>query len=319
MIGVSGGLDSTLALLVAVLAFDELGLPCRNIVTVTMPGFGTSGRTHDNSTRLMELLGTDFREISILPAVRQHFADIGQDEDVHDLTYENSQARERTQLLMDIAGKEGGIVVGTGDLSELALGWCTYNGDHMSMYGVNVSVPKTLVRTLVVWAANNRFGDTPELRDVLLDIADTPISPELVPAADDGSIAQKTEDLVGPYELHDFFLYNFFRCGYNPRKILFLALKAFAGRYDEETVSHWLSTFMKRFFAQQFKRSCLPDGPQGGIGVAVASRRLAHALGPGNLVEIVDCCAEIAPQQAFLKFSPATGQFLLRFRSDYLS
>ena len=264
VIGVSGGLDSTLALLVAVLAFDELGLPRRNIVTVTMPGFGTSGRTHDNSTRLMELLGTDFREISILPAVRQHFADIGQDEDVHDLTYENSQARERTQLLMDIAGKEGGIVVGTGDLSELALGWCTYNGDHMSMYGVNVSVPKTLVRTLVVWAANNRFGDTPELRDVLLDIADTPISPELVPAADDGSIAQKTEDLVGPYELHDFFLYNFFRCGYNPRKILFLALKAFAGRYDEETVSHWLSTFMKRFFAQQFKRSCLPDGPKVG-------------------------------------------------------
>ena len=264
VIGVSGGLDSTLALLVAVLAFDELGLPRRNIVTVTMPGFGTSGRTHDNSTRLMELLGTDFREISILPAVRQHFADIGQDEDMHDLTYENSQARERTQLLMDIAGKEGGIVVGTGDLSELALGWCTYNGDHMSMYGVNVSVPKTLVRTLVVWAANNRFGDTPELRDVLLDIADTPISPELVPAADDGSIAQKTEDLVGPYELHDFFLYNFFRCGYNPRKILFLALKAFAGRYDEETVSPWLSSLMKRVCAQQFKRSCLPDGPKVG-------------------------------------------------------
>ena len=264
VIGVSGGLDSTLALIVTVLAFDELGLPRKNIVTVTMPGFGTSGRTHGNSVELMELLGTDFREVSIIPATRQHFSDIGQDENVHDLTYENSQARERTQLLMDIAGKEGGIVVGTGDLSELALGWCTYNGDHMSMYGVNASVPKTLVRTLVVWAANNRFSGSPELRSVLLDIADTPISPELVPAADDGSIAQKTEDLVGPYELHDFFLYNFFRFGYNPRKLLFLALKAFYGVYDEETVSRWLSVFMKRFFTQQFKRSCLPDGPKVG-------------------------------------------------------
>ena len=264
VIGVSGGLDSTLALIVTALAFDELGLPRKNIVTVTMPGFGTSERTHDNSDRLMELFGTDHREISILPATRQHFADIGQDEDVHDLTYENSQARERTQILMDLAGKVGGIVVGTGDLSELALGWCTYNGDHMSMYGVNVSVPKTLVRTLVVWAADNRFAASPELRSVLLDVADTPISPELVPVADDGSIAQKTEDLVGPYELHDFFLYNFFRCGYQPRKILFLAMKAFAGTYDEDTIARWLSNFMRRFFTQQFKRSCLPDGPKVG-------------------------------------------------------
>ena len=264
VIGVSGGLDSTLALIVTALAFDELGLPRKNIVTVTMPGFGTSGRTHDNSTRLMELFGTEHREISIVPATRRHFEDIGQDESVHDLTYENSQARERTQILMDLAGKVGGIVIGTGDLSELALGWCTYNGDHMSMYGVNASVPKTLVRTLVVWAANNRFEDSDELKRVLLDVADTPISPELVPVAEDGSIAQKTEDLVGPYELHDFFLYNFFRCGYAPKKLLFLALKAFAGVYDEETVSHWLSNFMKRFFSQQFKRSCLPDGPKVG-------------------------------------------------------
>lgn len=271
VIGVSGGLDSTLALIVAALAFDRLGLPRKNIVTVTMPGFGTSGRTHDNSTSLMELLGTDFREISIIPATRQHFCDIGHDESIHDLTYENSQARERTQILMDIAGKEGGIVVGTGDLSELALGWCTYNGDHMSMYGVNASVPKTLVRTLVVWAAENRFNDSPELRPVLLDIADTPISPELVPTSDDGSIAQKTEDLVGPYELHDFFLYNFFRFGYTPQKIQFLALKAFDGTYDEETITHWLSTFMRRFFTQQFKRSCLPDGPK--IGSVTLSPR----------------------------------------------
>ena len=264
VIGVSGGLDSTLALIVTALAFDGLGLPRKNIITVTMPGFGTSGRTHDNSSKLMDLFGTDYREISILPATRQHFADIGQDENMHDLTYENSQARERTQILMDLAGKEGGIVIGTGDLSELALGWCTYNGDHMSMYGVNASVPKTLVRTLVVWAANNRFEGSSALKDVLLDVADTPISPELVPVADDGSIAQKTEDLVGPYELHDFFLYNFFRFGYAPEKLLFLAMKAFAGVYDEDTVSHWLSTFMKRFFTQQFKRSCLPDGPKVG-------------------------------------------------------
>ena len=264
VIGVSGGLDSTLALLVTALAFDTLGLPRENIIGVTMPGFGTTHRTHDNSVDLMRGLGTTSREISIVPAVKQHFADIGQDENNHDLTYENSQARERTQLLMDIAGKEGGIVVGTGDLSELALGWCTYNGDHMSMYGVNASVPKTLVRTLVRWAADNKFDTTGDIHSTLLDIVDTPISPELLPADDKGEIAQKTEDTVGPYELHDFFLYHFFRSGAGPDKLLFLARKAFAGVYDDATLRKWLETFLKRFFQQQFKRSCLPDGPKVG-------------------------------------------------------
>ncbi len=264
VIGVSGGLDSTLALLVTVLAFDGLGIPRGNIIGVTMPGFGTTHRTHDNSVDLMKGLGITSREVSIVPAVRQHFADIGQDESNHDLTYENSQARERTQLLMDIAGKEGGIVVGTGDLSELALGWCTYNGDHMSMYGVNASVPKTLVRTLVRWAADNKFGDSGDIHGTLLDIVDTPISPELLPADKDGKIAQKTEDSVGPYELHDFFLYHFFRSSAGPDKLLFLARKAFAGEYDEATLRKWLETFLKRFFQQQFKRSCLPDGPKVG-------------------------------------------------------
>ena len=264
VIGVSGGLDSTLALLVTALAFDTLGLPRKNIIGVTMPGFGTTHRTHDNSVDLMKGLGISSREISIVPAVRQHFADIGQDEDRHDLTYENSQARERTQLLMDIAGKEGGIVVGTGDLSELALGWCTYNGDHMSMYGVNASVPKTLVRTLVRWAADNRFGGKGRIHKTLLDIVDTPISPELLPADKEGKIAQKTEDTVGPYELHDFFLYHFFRSGASPDKLLFYARKAFTGVYDEPTIRKWLETFLKRFFRQQFKRSCLPDGPKVG-------------------------------------------------------
>ena len=264
VIGVSGGLDSTLALLVTALAFDRLGIERSNIIGVTMPGFGTTARTHDNSTALMQLMGITSREISIVPATRQHFSDIGQDESVHDLTYENCQARERTQILMDLAGKEGGIVIGTGDLSELALGWCTYNGDHMSMYAVNVSVPKTLVRTLVVWAAKHRFQDTPGAADVLLDIADTPISPELIPADEMGNIKQKTEDLVGPYELHDFFLYNFFRCGFAPEKILFLARKAFAGVYSDDVLKHWLEVFLKRFFSQQFKRSCIPDGPKVG-------------------------------------------------------
>ena len=264
VIGVSGGLDSTLALLVTALAFDTLGLPRGNIIGVTMPGFGTTHRTHDNSLDLMQGLGITSREISIVPAVRQHFADIGQDESSHDLTYENSQARERTQLLMDIAGKEGGIVVGTGDLSELALGWCTYNGDHMSMYGVNASVPKTLVRTLVRWAADNKFGTGGDIHRTLLDIVDTPISPELLPADKDGKIAQKTEDTVGPYELHDFFLYHFFRTGAGPDKLLFLARKAFAGSYDDATLRKWLETFLRRFFNQQFKRSCLPDGPKVG-------------------------------------------------------
>ena len=262
VIGVSGGLDSTLALLVTALAFDTLGIPRENIIGVTMPGFGTTHRTHDNSVDLMAGLGITSREVSIVPAVRQHFADIGQDENKHDLTYENSQARERTQLLMDIAGKEGGIVVGTGDLSELALGWCTYNGDHMSMYGVNASVPKTLVRTLVRWAADNKFDATGDIHKTLLDIVDTPISPELLPADKEGKIAQKTEDTVGPYELHDFFLYHFFRSGAGPDKLLFLARKAFAGVYDDATLRKWLETFLKRFFQQQFKRSCLPDGPK---------------------------------------------------------
>ena len=264
VIGISGGLDSTLALLVTSLAFDAMGLDRKGIICVTMPGFGTTSRTYNNSLALMDLLGVTAREISIVPATRQHFADIGHDESIHDLTYENSQARERTQILMDIAGKEGGIVIGTGDLSELALGWCTYNGDHMSMYAVNVSIPKTLVRTLVVWAAENKFGSAEKVRRVLLDVADTPISPELIPADDNGQIKQKTEDLVGPYELHDFYLYNFFRFGYAPKKLLFLAGKAFAGTYDESTLRHWLETFLKRFFTQQFKRSCIPDGPKVG-------------------------------------------------------
>ncbi len=262
VIGVSGGLDSTLALLVTALAFDRLGIPRSNIIGVTMPGFGTTERTYNNSKALMDLMGITSEEISIVKATRQHFSDIGQDESVHDLTYENSQARERTQILMDLAGKHGGIVIGTGDLSELALGWCTYNGDHMSMYAVNASVPKTLVRTLVVWASRHRF--TGKASKVLLDIADTPISPELIPSDENGQIKQKTEDLVGPYELHDFFLYNFFRCGFTPEKILFLAGKAYGGVYDKETLHHWLQTFLKRFFTQQFKRSCIPDGPKVG-------------------------------------------------------
>lgn len=262
VIGVSGGLDSTLALIVSALAFDALGYPRKSIIGVSMPGFGTSSRTHGNSASLMEELGLDAREISIVEATRRHFKDIGQDEAVHDLTYENSQARERTQLLMDLAGKEGAIVVGTGDLSELALGWCTYNGDHMSMYGINAGIPKTLVRTVVEWAARNRFADSPRLSATLLDIADTPISPELIPASDKDTIAQKTEDLVGPYELHDFFLYYFLRCGYTPEKLLFLARKAFEGSYDEQTLKKWLRNFLRRFFTQQFKRSCMPDGPK---------------------------------------------------------
>lgn len=269
VIGVSGGLDSTLALLVTALAFDSLGLPRTGITGITMPGLGTTRRTHDNSLELMRLLGISSSEIDICAATRQHFADIGQDESVHDVTYENSQARERTQILMDMANKLGGIVIGTGDLSELALGWCTYNGDHMSMYAVNSSIPKTLVRTLVIWASCNRFGD--EVRDVLLDIADTPISPELTPADSEGRIAQKTEDLVGPYELHDFFLFNCLRYGFGKEKILFLAKQAFSGIYSDETIERWLDVFMRRFVRQQFKRSCLPDGPKVG-SVALSPR-----------------------------------------------
>ena len=274
VIGISGGLDSTLALLVAVLAFDKLGWSRDRIVTVTMPGFGTTARTKNNATDLMEALGTRLREISIAAACEQHFRDISHDPSVRDATYENSQARERTQILMDIANQTGGLVIGTGDLSELALGWCTYNGDHMSMYGVNGGVPKTLVRSLVKWAAENRFEgmggvDGRSIKEILLDIVDTPISPELLPANENDEIQQVTEDLVGPYELHDFFIYNFMRCGYSPDKILFLARKAFKGTYDENTIIKWLRTFVRRFFNQQFKRSCMPDGPKvGSVGLS---------------------------------------------------
>lgn len=265
VIGISGGLDSTLALLVAVLAFDKLGWDRKRIIGITMPGLGTTVRTKSNAQDLMETLGVTAREIPIGKAVAQHFADIGQDPNLTDVTYENSQARERTQILMDVANKEGGIVIGTGDLSELALGWATYNGDHISMYGVNASIPKTLVKYLVGWAADNHFNENccnaqRSVREILLDIIDTPISPELKPADNNGEIAQKTEDLVGPYELHDFFLYNMFRFGYAPSKIYFLARKAFGGVYDDAVILKWLKTFISRFFGQQFKRSCLPDG-----------------------------------------------------------
>jgi len=268
IIGISGGLDSTLALLVTVMAADRLGWSRDRIIGVTMPGFGTTSRTKNNAWDLMHALGITCMEISIKAACEQHFTDIGHDISVHDATYENSQARERTQILMDLANKEGGIVIGTGDLSELALGWATYNGDHMSMYGVNADIPKTLVRSLVKWAAENCFEDS-EIRKTLLDIVDTPISPELLPANDKGEIQQVTEDLVGPYELHDFFLYNFVRNGFAPEKILFLARKALGGTYDDETIKKWLKTFMRRFFNQQFKRSCMPDGPKvGSVGLS---------------------------------------------------
>ena len=317
VIGISGGLDSTLALIVTVLAFDKLGWDRKRIIGITMPGLGTTTRTHSNASDLMAALGVTSLEIPIGKAVAQHFSDIGQDPDVQDVTYENSQARERTQILMDVANKENGIVVGTGDLSELALGWATYNGDHMSMYAVNASIPKTLVRYLVGWAAENHFesdvagaagrgakgacdnivgaagdesacgsvedrggvgnrgtlletsrGDSAgrkrSVREILMDIIDTPVSPELKPADSEGNITQKTEDLVGPYELHDFFLYHIFRFGARPSKVYFLARKAFDGVYDDATIIKWLNTFIRRFFAQQFKRSCLPDCPKVG-------------------------------------------------------
>lgn len=264
VIGISGGLDSTLALLVTAKTFDTIKRSRSSIIGVTMPGFGTTDRTYSNAIKLMTKLGVTIREVNIADACLQHFKDIDQDPGVHDVTYENSQARERTQILMDIANKSGGLVVGTGDLSELALGWATYNGDHMSMYGVNASVPKTLVRHIVEW---NAQAD-PDIRDILLDILDTPISPELIPADPDGNIAQRTEDLVGPYELHDFFLYNFLRNGYSPRKIYALARKAFLGSYTDDVIRHWLTTFVRRFFNQQFKRSCLPDGAKVGISLS---------------------------------------------------
>ncbi len=262
VIGISGGLDSTLALLVAVRTFDKLKLDCKGIIGITMPGFGTTDRTYNNAVTLIRELGITLREIPIAAACRQHFADIGLPEGDRSVTYENSQARERTQILMDVANMEGGMVVGTGDLSELALGWATYNGDHMSMYGVNCSVPKTLVRHMVEWVASTEQNEA--VRAALTDVAETPVSPELLPADENGEIAQKTEDLVGPYELHDFYLYNFVRQGFSPAKILFLAEKAFEGRYDRATMIKWLRTFFRRFFAQQFKRSALPDGPKVG-------------------------------------------------------
>ena len=262
VVGISGGLDSTLALLVCVRTFDKLGLDRKGIVGVTMPGFGTSDRTHDNAASLMQSLNISQMEISIAAAVTQHFQDIGHDANIHDATYENSQARERTQILMDLANKFNAIVVGTGDLSELALGWATYNGDHMSMYGVNGGVPKTLIQYLVRYIA--QLSDFAVVSETLIDIVDTPISPELTPADEDGNIKQKTEDLVGPYELHDFFLYYMLRFGFRPAKIYLLAQRAFEGTYDDETIKKWLTTFCRRFFSQQFKRSCLPDGPKVG-------------------------------------------------------
>lgn len=281
VIGISGGLDSTLALLVTVKAFDLLGKDHKDIAAVTMPGFGTTDRTYDNAVNLIKCLGATFIEVDIKDAVNIHFRDIGQNPDVHDVTYENGQARERTQILMDIANKENGMVIGTGDLSELALGWATYNGDHMSMYAVNASVPKTLVRHLVRYYADTCGSDL--LEKTLLDVLDTPVSPELLPP-ENGKISQKTEDLVGPYELHDFFLYNMLRCGYTPKKVYRLAKIAFADKYGKEFILKWLKNFYRRFFAQQFKRSCLPDGPKVGT-VAVSPR--------GDLRMPSDACARI--------------------------
>ena len=282
VIGISGGLDSTLALLVTVRAFDLLGLARDKIICVTMPCFGTTDRTYHNACYLTKKLGASLLEVDIKDAVANHFRDIGHDSSVHDVTYENSQARERTQVLMDIANKYNGMVIGTGDMSELALGWATYNGDHMSMYGVNSSVPKTLVRHLVRY-----FADTcgeKELSEVLLDVLDTPVSPELLPPEKDGKIAQKTEDLVGPYERQDFYLYYILRCGYHPGKIYRLAVMAFEGVYDNAVILKWLKVFYRRFFSQQFKRSCLPDGPK--VGSAAVSPR-------GDLRMPSDACSRL--------------------------
>ena len=281
VIGISGGLDSTLALLVTARAFDLLGLPRVGICCVTMPCFGTTDRTYENACRLTRALGASLTEVDIQEAVRLHFRDIGHEESVHDVTYENCQARERTQVLMDIANAKGGLVIGTGDMSELALGWATYNGDHMSMYGVNAGVPKTLVRHLVRYYADTCNEE--ELAAVLLDVLDTPVSPELLPPVD-GKISQKTEDLVGPYELHDFFLYYMLRCGFPPTKIYRIAKAAFAGKYEKDVILKWLKDFCRRFFAQQFKRSCLPDGPKVG-SVAVSPR--------GDLRMPSDACAAL--------------------------
>lgn len=285
VIGVSGGLDSTLALLVTVRTFDMLGIGRKNISAVTMPCFGTTDRTYDNACRLTEILGTTLEEIDIREAVSVHFRDIGQKEDQHDVTYENSQARERTQILMDLANRENAMVIGTGDMSELALGWATYNGDHMSMYGVNAGVPKTLVRHLVQYYADTCGKE--ELKSILLDVLDTPVSPELLPPVGD-EISQRTEDLVGPYELHDFFLYYMLRCGFEPDKIFRIAKQSFEGQYESGEIRKWMKVFYRRFFAQQFKRSCLPDGPKVG-SVAVSPR--------GDLRMPSDACVRIWMEQ----------------------
>ena len=285
VVGLSGGLDSTLALLVTVRAFDLAGLERQGVLAVSMPCFGTTNRTKNNAEGLAHALGVNFREIPIRDAVMQHFTDIGQSAENHDVTYENAQARERTQVLMDLANQQGGMVIGTGDLSELALGWATYNGDHMSMYGVNASIPKTLVRYLVRYAAQ-KSGD--ELKRILLDILDTPVSPELLPPVD-GVISQKTEDLVGPYELHDFFLYYLLRYGYGPSKIFRMAKIAFHGQYEDLVIKKWLVTFCRRFFAQQFKRSCLPDGPK--VGSVTLSPR-------GDFRMPSDACATLWLREA---------------------
>ena len=268
VVGISGGLDSTLAVLVTARAFDLLDIPRENLICVTMPCFGTTDRTYQNAVSLIKELGATLKEVRIEKAVRQHFADIGHDENNHDVTYENSQARERTQILMDMANQYNGMVIGTGDMSELALGWCTYNGDHMSMYAVNCSVPKTLVRYLVLYYAETT--ENKKLSEVLMDVLDTPVSPELLPPVD-GVISQKTEDLVGPYELHDFFLYYMLRFGFPKAKLYRMAKLTFDGVYDDETIKKWLDKFYWRFFSQQFKRSCLPDGPKVG-SVAVSPR-----------------------------------------------
>ena len=261
VIGISGGLDSTLAFLVIIKAYEILNLPKENIIAITMPGFGTTSRTHNNSMKLINEYGATFREINITKSSLQHFEDIGHDKNIKDVTYENAQARERTKILMDIANKENGLVIGTGDLSELALGWCTYNGDHMSMYAVNASIPKTLVKYIIKWVAEN---SKQECKSIINDILDTPISPELLPPDEKGNIEQKTEEQVGPYILHDFFLYHFLRYGAEPKKIYILACKTFKKDFKEEEIKHWLQVFIKRFFTQQFKRNCMPDGPKVG-------------------------------------------------------
>lgn len=261
IIGISGGLDSTLAFLVIIKAYEILNLPKEKIIAITMPGFGTTSRTHNNSMKLINEYGATFREINITKSSLQHFEDIGHDKNIKDVTYENAQARERTKILMDIANKENGLVVGTGDLSELALGWCTYNGDHMSMYSVNASIPKTLVEYIIKWVADN---SKEEYKNIINDILDTPISPELLPPDENGNIEQKTEEQVGPYILHDFFLYHFLRYGAEPKKIYILACKTFKNDFKKEDIKHWLQVFIKRFFTQQFKRNCMPDGPKVG-------------------------------------------------------